>query len=58
MTLLQSLHALLSSSTPNEGISEELVEMIGFDEIELAMEILNERKSITNEVGRHETCQH
>lgn len=48
--LLQPLNSLLSSSRPNDSISEELAEMIGFEEIELVMEILSERDSICQEV--------
>lgn len=48
--LLRSLHSILSSSRPNDAISEELAEMLGFDELELLVEILDARGSITNEV--------
>lgn len=48
--LLMSLNSLLSSSRPNESISEELAELIGFEEIELAMDILNQRDSLCHEV--------
>lgn len=49
-SLLVSINSLLSSSRPNESISEELAEMIGFEEIELALEILNERAALSQEV--------
>ena len=49
--MLQSLNIVLSSNSPDESISEELVEMVGYDDIELAMEILSERKTIASEVG-------
>ena len=49
--MLQSLNIVLSSNSPDENISEELVEMVGYDDIELAMAILSERKSIASEVG-------
>ncbi|KAI0832546.1 Sec63-domain-containing protein [Trametes gibbosa] len=42
--LLPSLVSLLESSKPNEAISEELVEMIGFDNIELSMQLLSRRQ--------------
>lgn len=49
--ILQPLHSILSSNAPDERISEELVEMIGFDEIELAMDLLKERRHIAQEVS-------
>ena len=54
--MLQSLNIVLSSNSPDESISEELVEMIGYDDIELAMEILSERRSIASEVGPLNIC--
>ncbi|KAH9850708.1 Sec63-domain-containing protein [Lenzites betulinus] len=42
--LLPSLVSLLESSKPDEAISEELVEMIGFDNIELSMQLLARRQ--------------
>jgi len=41
----------LASSRPNDAISEELLEMIGFDDIELVMEVLNERSALNLEVN-------
>ena len=49
-SILQPLNSLLSSPRPDDSISEELVEMIGFEEIELSMEILNERANVCQEV--------
>ncbi|GJE84444.1 Sec63 domain-containing protein [Phanerochaete sordida] len=51
--LLVSLNALLSSSRPNESISDELAETIGFEEIELAMEILEHRSSLSQEISQY-----
>lgn len=51
--LLVSVHSLISSSRPNESISEELAEMIGFDEIELVMDMLNERTQLSQDVSGH-----
>jgi hypothetical protein len=48
--LLDSLLAITSSSKPNETISEEVAEIIGYDDIELTMEILDNRTAITQEV--------
>jgi hypothetical protein len=48
---LASLNALLSSSRPDDSISEELVEMLGFDEIELSMDILSSRNELSQEVA-------
>ena len=49
--LLSALYAVLASSRPNDAISEELLEMIGFDDIELVMEVLNERSALNLEVN-------
>ena len=54
--MLQSLNIVLSSNSPDESISEELVEMVGYDDIELAMAILGERKPIASEVGPLNIC--
>lgn len=42
--------SLLSSAKPNDAISEELVEMIGFDNIELSMQLLANRKDAVREL--------
>ncbi|KAL0949691.1 hypothetical protein HGRIS_009728 [Hohenbuehelia grisea] len=49
------LRSLLSSSRDNDDISAELVEVVGFDEIELAMELLNHRADAVNELERLES---
>ncbi|TFK55802.1 Sec63-domain-containing protein [Heliocybe sulcata] len=49
--LLNTLHATLSSSRPNDAISEELVEIIGFDDLDLATEILSHRAEVTAVLG-------
>lgn len=54
-SLFLSLNSLLSSSRPNESISEELAEMIGFENIDLVLEMLDGRESICYEVISH--CQ-
>ncbi|EKM59388.1 uncharacterized protein PHACADRAFT_137065 [Phanerochaete carnosa HHB-10118-sp] len=51
--LLVSLQSLLSSSRPNESISEELADIIGFEDIELAMEILESRSSLNREITQY-----
>ncbi|OJT11665.1 hypothetical protein TRAPUB_11807 [Trametes pubescens] len=48
--LLPSLVSLLSSTKPDDAISEELVEMIGFDNIELSMQLLANRKDAVREL--------
>ena len=49
--LLPSLVSLLSSSKPDDAISEELVEMIGFDNIELSMQLLAKRQEAVRELS-------
>ncbi|KAI9056561.1 Sec63-domain-containing protein [Trametes sanguinea] len=49
--VLPSLVSLLSSHKPDETISEELVEMIGFDNIELAMQLLAKRQEAVRELS-------
>ncbi|KAL7282501.1 hypothetical protein ACG7TL_003972 [Trametes sanguinea] len=48
--VLPPLVSLLSSPEPDEAISEELVEMIGFDNIELAMQLLAKRQEAVREL--------
>jgi hypothetical protein len=49
--LFPTLHSTLSSSRPNDGISGDIAELIGFDDIELVMEILDNRASIVQAVS-------
>ncbi|KAI0335591.1 Sec63-domain-containing protein [Cubamyces sp. BRFM 1775] len=49
--LLPSLVSLLSSSKPDDAISEGLVEMIGFDNIELSMQLLANRQDAVRELS-------
>ena len=57
--LLGSLRPILASSRPNDSISEELAELIGFHDIELVMEILSKREEVLNAVGIiSQSCQH
>ncbi|PCH41279.1 Sec63-domain-containing protein [Wolfiporia cocos MD-104 SS10] len=51
--LLPSLSSILASSRPDEAISEELAEMIGFDKIELVMKILANRAAVVQEINNH-----
>jgi hypothetical protein len=51
--LLGSLYTVLSSDRRNDDISGEIAEMVGFDEIDLVMDILNERAAVAHEVGRY-----
>ncbi|KAA1466231.1 Sec63-domain-containing protein [Dentipellis sp. KUC8613] len=48
---LDALSALLSSTQPSESISEELTDMIGFDDMDLVFEILAERSSVAKDLG-------
>ncbi|KAF5393646.1 hypothetical protein D9757_000135 [Collybiopsis confluens] len=53
--LLSSLHPVLSSARPDDDISGELAELIGFEEIELVMEIIRERKCLVEELPKLST---
>ena len=49
--LLATLRSTLSSHQPNDDISGDLAELVGFDDIELVMEILDNRAFIVQEVS-------
>lgn len=49
---MHDIHSVLSSSRPNDAISEQLLDSIGYDDIELVMEILDQRASFAEEVRR------
>ncbi|KAF8974332.1 Sec63-domain-containing protein [Flammula alnicola] len=51
--LIQSLLPILSSNRTNEEISGELAELLGFDEIELIMGILDDRGSATEQLNEY-----
>lgn len=48
--LYKALYSILSSDRPNDDISGEVADIIGFEDIDLAMEILNYRVPILQEV--------
>ena len=47
---LSSLGDLLSSSKPSDTISEPLAELLGFEELDLVMEVLEHRSRVAQEV--------
>ncbi|OCH90702.1 Sec63-domain-containing protein [Obba rivulosa] len=49
--LLKSLLSTLSSPRPDDAISEELAELIGFENIELVMEILSNRSAAAKDIS-------
>ncbi|KII95222.1 hypothetical protein PLICRDRAFT_661155 [Plicaturopsis crispa FD-325 SS-3] len=49
--LLPSLRKILASSSSDDAISAELAELIGFEDIELVMQILNNRTSVAQELA-------
>ncbi|KAH9940596.1 Sec63-domain-containing protein [Amylocystis lapponica] len=51
--LLQNVLATLSSGRPDDAIAEELAETIGFDNIELVMDILANRDVAVQEVSEY-----
>lgn len=48
--LRSSIHAVLWSSRPNDAISGELVDLVGFDNIEMVAELIANREVVTQEV--------
>ncbi|KAG6840440.1 hypothetical protein C0991_006705 [Blastosporella zonata] len=50
--LLESLRVILSSGRGDDIISGELVEIIGFDDIDLVMDILKDRDAVAQELER------
>ena len=51
--LLDAVSSALSSPRSDDAISEELFDLIGYDHIELVMEILQNRASVVQEVREH-----
>lgn len=49
--ILPALSTILSSKDSDESISEQVLEVIGFDDIELVTEILADRTSIAQAVS-------
>ena len=52
--ILSHLHAALASHDSNEVISEDLFDMIGYDDMDMIVDILDRRSFIAAEVR----CQH
>lgn len=53
-TLLSSLDAVLSSSRPDDAIQEELLDLIGFDHLDLITDVLQERSAVAREVRMYQ----
>ena len=49
--ILSHLHAALGSRASNEAISEDLFDMIGYDDMDMIVEILDNRPFIAAEVN-------
>lgn len=49
--ILSHLHAALASRASNEAISEDLFDMIGYDDMDMIVEILDKRSFIAAEVN-------
>jgi hypothetical protein len=49
--ILSHLHAALTSRASNETISEDLFDMIGYDDMDMIVEILDKRSYIAAEVN-------
>src|SRR5258708_9605827 len=50
--LLATLNSIRSSSRPNDDISADIADLIGLDDIELVMEILENRTLVEAEVSQ------
>jgi len=48
--ILSHLHAALASQDSNEAVSEDLFDMIGYDDMEMIVEILDNRSFIAASV--------
>lgn len=48
---LEPLHSLLSSSRPDDEISGELAELVGFDNIDLSMQLLANRHEAAQQIS-------
>jgi len=48
--ILSHLHAALASRNSNEAISEDLFDMIGYDDMDMIVEILDKRSFVAAEV--------
>ncbi len=48
--IFNSLNDLLSSSKPDDAISEPLAELLGFEELEIVTEVLRDRPKVAQEV--------
>ena len=49
--ILSHLHAALASRASNDAISEDLFDMIGYDDMDMIVEILDNRSFIAAEVN-------
>ncbi|EEB90760.1 hypothetical protein MPER_10991, partial [Moniliophthora perniciosa FA553] len=49
-SILPSIHSLLSSNRSDDDVSAELVDILGFDDIELVMQIVSSRPSLVHEM--------
>ena len=45
-TILPAISSLLSSGAANDTISEQLAELLGFDDLDLVMELLEKREAM------------
>ncbi|KAG5637451.1 hypothetical protein H0H81_004468 [Sphagnurus paluster] len=52
--ILDTLRVILSSDRGDDLVSEEIAEILGFDEIELVMDILKDRASVSKQLDRHQ----
>lgn len=49
--VLATLQSTLASSRPNDEVSGEIAELIGFEEIELVMDIMAHRALVSQDVS-------
>ena len=48
-TLIPAIRLLLSSPAPNDVVSEQMAELIGFEDLDLVMELL-EKREVNNQI--------
>jgi hypothetical protein len=55
--LLGTIQSLLTSTKPDELLSEELAELVGFEDLELVMEMIQHRHAVAEQVSGQSSRQ-
>jgi antiviral helicase SLH1 len=56
--VVEAISGLLSSTRPDDAISSELADLVGFEDIELVTELLTSRSYFVNAVSVATTSRH